>query len=209
MIDTEFRLKDVDFDKSNGLVPAIIQDSLTREILMLGYMNQAALEATQQSGQVTFFSRSRQKLWVKGETSGNRLIANNIRLDCDQDSLLIDARPSGPICHLGSQTCFGEEHLSPAWLAGLENVIAMRQANKDPNSYSWKILSGGAKAAAIKFGEEASELQIAAVSESENRVTEEAADALYHMLLILAARNIDLGEVIHELANRARLKVEI
>lgn len=199
----EFDPAGVDWQKGGGLVPAIVQAADTREILMLAYMNREALEKTLSSGHVTFFSRSRDCIWQKGETSGNRLRLRAARLDCDKDTILIEADPTGPVCHLGSDTCFGDEAVTPAWLSRLEGVIREREASKSAESHSWKILSGGPPSAAEKFGEEASELQTAAVSESDDRVAEEAADALYHLLLLLHSRRLSLGDVLRVLVSRS------
>ncbi|MCH8862541.1 MAG: bifunctional phosphoribosyl-AMP cyclohydrolase/phosphoribosyl-ATP diphosphatase HisIE [Proteobacteria bacterium] len=193
----------IDWDKLDGLVPAVVQDARTRDVLMLGYMNREALEATLADRLVTFFSRSRQRLWRKGETSGNHLGLTRIRLDCDQDTLLIEAVPEGPTCHLGSDTCFGDREPSPAWLALLEATIGERAEAGSAESYTVEMLKGGPAGTARKLGEEAIEVVLAATTESAERVAEEAADLIYHLLLVLKSRDIGLGEVIDVLQKRA------
>lgn len=202
-MEKSFEIKDVDWAKGDGLAPAIIQHTATREILMLGYMNAEALEATLTSGRVTFFSRSKQRLWQKGETSGNVLEAKRLSLDCDGDTLLVEAMPAGPTCHLGSETCFGDAPASPAWLTLLENTIRDRQQEGEEASYTAGLLKDGPAAAARKVGEEAVELAVAALDEDGSRVTDEAADLIYHMLVLLRARGIGLNEVVNVLRRRA------
>lgn len=199
----KFDPEQVDWDKSGGLVPAVVQHALTREVLMLGYMNAEALAATIETELVTFFSRSRQELWQKGETSGNLLRLRRLALDCDNDTILVEAEPTGPVCHKGWQTCFGDEPLSPAWLALLNDTIRQRAEEKSEKSYSWRLLEKGQGKVAQKFGEEAVELVVAATYEEDGRVAEEAADAIYHMLLLLRARGVDLAEVMGVLKGRA------
>ncbi len=199
----DFKTDQIDWDKVSGLIPAIVQHAGTREVLMLGYMNAEALAATLASGLVTFFSRSRQELWQKGETSGNQLRLTGIKLDCDGDTFLVEAEPTGPVCHKGTETCFGEAPRSPAWLNLLEATIRDRQRDKPETSHTWQLLSKGPPAAARKLGEEAIELTIAAISEDDGRVREEAADLLYHLLVLLRARDLSLGEVIATLRSRA------
>lgn len=198
-----FKVKEVDWARGDGLVPAIVQHAATREILMLGYMNKKALEATLASGKVTFFSRSKQRLWQKGETSGNYLEAKRLSLDCDGDTLLVEAMPAGPTCHKGSETCFGDAPLSPAWLTVLENTIRDRQREGDEASYTVELLKNGPGAAARKVGEEAVELVVAALDEDDDRVTDEAADLIYHMLVLLRAREIAFADVVEALRQRA------
>lgn len=194
----------IDWDKVDGLVPAVIQDARTRDILMLGYMSREALEATLADGLVTFFSRTRQRLWQKGESSGNHLELSRIRLDCDKDTLLVEAIPRGPTCHLGSDTCFGDRESSPAWLALLEATIDQRAGEGSAESYTVQMLQGGPAGTARKLNEEAIEVLLAATSESPERVVEEAADLVYHLLLVLKSRDVGLGEVIDVLQKRAR-----
>ncbi len=194
----------IDWDKGDGFVPAVIQDAHSRDVLMLGYMSPEALEATLSDGLVTFFSRTRQRLWQKGETSGNHLKLIRIRLDCDQDTLLVEAVPEGPTCHLGSDTCFGDRASSPAWLALLEETIRQRAESASAESYTAEMLEGGPAVTARKLGEEAIELVLAAATESPERVSEEAADVIYHLLLVLKSRDIGLGDVIAVLQSRAQ-----
>lgn len=194
----------IDWDKVGGLVPAIIQDARTRDILMLGYMNPEALDATLADGLVTFFSRTKQRLWQKGETSGNHLRLAGIRMDCDQDTLLVEAIPAGPTCHLGTDTCFGDRALSPAWLAVLEETIIQRAEEGSADSYTAEMLQGGAAGTARKLGEEAIEVVLAATGEGADRVAEEAADLIYHLLLVLKSRDVGLGDVIGVLQARAK-----
>lgn len=194
----------IDWDKVGGLVPAVIQDARTGDVLMLGYMSPEALDATLADGLVTFFSRTKKRLWKKGETSGNHLSLTRIRLDCDNDTLLVEAIPEGPTCHLGSDTCFGDRAASPAWLALLEETIRQRAEEGSPESYTVEMLQGGSAATARKLGEEAIELVLAATTESLERVSEEAADVIYHLLLVLRSRDVGLDDVIAVLQSRAK-----
>lgn len=198
-----FESRDIDWAKGDGLVPVIVQHAASREILMLGYMNEEALEATLSSGNVTFFSRSKQRLWQKGETSRNVLEARRLSLDCDGDTLLVEAMAAGPTCHKGSETCFGEAPLSPAWLTLLENTIRQREQDGDAESYTFQLLKDGPAASARKVGEEAVELAVAALDEDGGRVADEAADLLYHLLVLLRARGIAFSEVVNVLRRRA------
>ncbi len=202
-MEKSFEAGDVDWAKGDGLVPAIVQHAASREMLMLGYMNEEALAATLACGRVTFFSRSKQRLWQKGETSGNVLELRRLSLDCDGDTILVEAMPVGPTCHLGSETCFGEAPVSPAWLTLLENTIRQRQQDGDEASYTFRLLRDGPAASARKVGEEAVELAVAALDEDGSRVTEEAADLVYHLLVLLRARGIAFAEVVNVLKARA------
>jgi phosphoribosyl-ATP pyrophosphohydrolase/phosphoribosyl-AMP cyclohydrolase len=200
-------LDELDWDKSDGLLPAIVQDAAGGAVLMLGYMTRKALAATQASGRVTFWSRSKQRLWTKGETSGNYLEVRSIAADCDRDTLLILARPSGPACHLGTRTCFGETppHAaaeSLAFLSTLQEVIAERIANPAPDSYTAKLLAEGPRRVAQKVGEEGVELALAAVAQGDAEVVGEAADLLYHMLVLLQSKHLSLAQVVAELETR-------
>jgi len=193
--------------KMDGLIPAVVQDAGSGAVLMLGYMNQAALAATQATGRVTVWSRSKQRLWTKGETSGHFLNAVSIALDCDQDALLILAKPQGPACHTGTDTCWGKDApqsdaQSIAFLGKLERVIAQRIAERPAGSYTAKLLDAGITRIAQKVGEEGLELALAGVAQSDREIIGEAADLLYHTLLLLNAKGLSLGEVIAELQAR-------
>ncbi|HCG62812.1 MAG TPA: bifunctional phosphoribosyl-AMP cyclohydrolase/phosphoribosyl-ATP diphosphatase [Sphaerochaeta sp.] len=197
----------VDFNKGNGLVPAIVQDAVTRRVLMLGYMNEEALTITQERGLVTFYSRTRQKLWTKGETSGNYLTVREIVADCDNDTLLIKAIPAGPVCHTGSDTCFDEANdpelmTSSEFLLYLEEVIHDRREHPIEGSYTNHLFSRGINKIAQKVGEEAVELVIEAKDDNKPLFLGEAADLMYHMLVLLAQKNIRLDEVIEVLKGR-------
>lgn len=197
----------VDFKKGDGLVPAIVQDAVTRRVLMLGYMNEEALHVTQQRGLVTFYSRSRQRLWTKGETSGNYLTVRDILVDCDNDTLLIKAIPSGPVCHTGSDTCFDEANdpegmTSGEFLFYLEDVIHDRREHPIEGSYTNHLFSRGINKIAQKVGEEAVELVIEAMDDKKPLFLGEAADLMYHMLVLLAQKNVHLDEVIEVLKGR-------
>jgi len=191
----------IDFTKGNGLVPVIVQDEATMQVLMLGYMNEAALEATRQTGKVTFYSRSRMELWTKGETSGNFLLVKDIRVDCDKDTLLITAEPTGPICHTGSTSCFGEE-TAKGFAYQLEKIIANRIADSDEQSYTSRLFLKGMNAIAQKVGEEAVELIIESKDSDDERFRNEAADLLYHFLVLLRAKGTDFSQVEEVLKQR-------
>ena len=186
-----------DFAKMpDGLVPAVVQDAHTGVVLMLGYMNAEALAATRQSGQVTFFSRSKQRLWTKGETSGHTLQVRELRLDCDQDAILVKAEPNGPVCHTGDDTCWGERNQSTRFLEKLAATIQARQAaGATDSSYTARLLASGLNKVAQKVGEEAVETIIEAVGGNRERLLEETADLLYHLLVLLAAKEVRLEEV--------------
>jgi len=195
----------LDFAKNNGLIPAIVQDARTKTVLMLGYMNEEALQKTKETGLVTFFSRSRQTLWTKGETSGHYLKLVEILPDCDRDTLLIKAIPSGPVCHLGTDTCFAEENRSSLWfLRELEQVIEERKSHAPETSYTARLLQKGLKKIAQKVGEEATEVVIDGVAGSDERLLEESADLLYHLLVLLHARDLSLNQVAQVLQKRHR-----
>lgn len=192
----------VDFQKSGGLVPAIIQDHLSNKVLMLGYMNRAALDQTLAEGKVTFFSRSKERLWTKGESSNNFLHLVDISVDCDQDSLLIKARPDGPTCHTGADTCWNEENHSNNFLQQLENVIRQRRDQPDDNSYTTSLFKRGINKIAQKVGEEAVELVIEAKDNNADLFLNEAADLLFHYLILLSAKGYELGDVVKILESR-------
>jgi phosphoribosyl-ATP pyrophosphohydrolase/phosphoribosyl-AMP cyclohydrolase len=200
-------LIDIDWDKGAGLLPAIVQDCATGAVLMLGYMNRDALAATRQSGRVTFWSRSKGRLWTKGEASGHFLECRQIAVDCDGDTLLILAEPRGPACHTGTATCWGESAPRSAaeplaFLTRLETVIAERIATRPPGSYTAKLLDAGTRRIAQKVGEEGLEVALAAVAQSSRDLVAEAADLTYHLLLLLKVKNLSLAEVVRELETR-------
>lgn len=191
----------IDFNKMNGLVPAIIQDSSTQQVLMLGFMNTEAFEKTQTTGTVHFFSRTKNRIWQKGETSGNLLYVEKITLDCDQDTLLIQAQPSGNVCHTGTFSCFGPGQ-KKGFLYELENVISQRIDEKVENSYTSKLFSRGINKVAQKVGEEAVELVIEAKDENDDLFKNEAADLLYHFLILLKAKKMRLEDIEEVLRSR-------
>ncbi len=191
------------FDEKTGLIPAIVQDSQTGKVLMLGYMNQEALEKTRQIGRVTFFSRSKQRLWTKGEESGNFLELVSISKDCDQDALLVKAIPHGPTCHKGTDTCWGEENTGNfGFLSALEDVIRDRRENAPENSYVASLFSRGINKMAQKVGEEAVELVIESKDDSEELFLNESADLLFHYLILLQAKGYTLNDVVEILKQR-------
>lgn len=193
----------IDFEKSVGLVPAVVQDADTLQVLMLGYMNADAVEATQDSGKVTFWSRSQNKLWQKGETSGNVLGFVSMAVDCDADTLLVMARPVGPTCHTGTVTCFGDnKSVGLGFLAELETLIEGRKTASPDSSYTASLLQGPLRRAAQKVGEEGVETALAAVAETPEKLTSEAADLVYHLLVLLAAKDVKFADVIAELKAR-------
>jgi len=193
----------IDFEKGGGLVPAIVQDAKTEQVLMLGYMNEDSVAKTQKTGLVTFYSRSRQELWTKGETSGNTLKLQSITVDCDHDTLLVRAIPTGPTCHEGTVSCFGDtgpEGLG--FLSYLEDLIEDRKSADADNSYTAQLLQGPLRRAAQKVGEEGVETALAAVAETDDKLTSEAADLVYHLLVLLAAKDVKFESVIAELKGR-------
>ena len=197
----------IDFAKGGGLVPAIVQDAVTRKVLMLGYMNEEAYRLTLDRGLVTFYSRSRGRIWTKGETSGNYLQLREILADCDGDTLLVKAIPSGPVCHTGADTCFGEDNepneMSTAeFLLYLESVIRDRRTNPIEGSYTNHLFSRGLNKIAQKVGEEAVELVIEAKDDDKSLFLGEAADLMYHFLVLLAQKDYTLSEVIDVLKAR-------
>lgn len=184
----------INFNKSGGLIPAIIQHVNTLQVLMLGYMNEEALEKTKTEGKVTFFSRSQNRLWTKGETSGNFLIVREIIEDCDSDALLIKVIPQGPTCHTGATSCFGEE-TPKGFIYELENVIEQRITDKAENSYTSKLFNSGVNKVAQKVGEEAVELVIEAKDNNIDLFKNEAADLLYHFLILLKTKELKLEDI--------------
>ena len=196
-------IKRVDFSKSgNGLVPAIIQDSSTNVILMLGFMNKEALQETIDTELVTFYSRSKQRLWVKGETSQNFLHVVDIKTDCDFDTLLVKATPDGGVCHTGAETCFNESNVSDDFLRTLEKIITGRKKHPVPGSYTSTLFKKGLNAVAQKVGEEAVELILEAKDDNKKLFINEAADLMFHYLVLLQAKNIALDDVLEVLKER-------
>ena len=195
----------LDFGKGGGLLPAIVQHAASGAVLMLGYMNGEALRATLTRGRVVFFSRSRQRLWEKGETSGHTLQLAAVRTDCDRDTLLVTATPAGPACHLGTATCFGDGAAAGsdlAFLGALEGIIAQRLADRPEGSYTARLHAEGPKRIAQKVGEEGLEVVLAAVAETDDKLIAESADLIYHLLLLLASRGLRLERVVAELKSR-------
>ena len=194
----------IDFKKGNGLVPAIIQDAKTLKVLMLGYLNKEAYEKTIQLGKVTFYSRSKQRLWTKGEESGNFLHVKDISLDCDKDTLLIKAEPVGPVCHKGTDTCWEEENKAGKidFLMQLQQVITERKKNMSEASYTASLFKKGINKIAQKVGEEAVELVIEAKDDNEELFMGEAADLLFHYLVLLSAKDYSLEQVVALLEKR-------
>jgi phosphoribosyl-ATP pyrophosphohydrolase/phosphoribosyl-AMP cyclohydrolase len=202
---TEADLGALAWDKMNGMLPAAVQDRRTGAMLMLGYMNREALSATLRNGLATFFSRSRQRLWQKGESSGNHLRVHAVFEDCDGDALLLQCDPEGPTCHLGTASCFGEPIGSgAAWLAELSTLISQRAASGDPNSYTRALIASGLPGIAQKVGEEAVELALASVTRDVDGCAEEAADLVYHLAVLMEARGFGWDEVVAVLQQRSR-----
>jgi len=197
---------DIEFLKTRSeLIPAIIQDNLTKKVLMLGYMNHDSLDRTIKTKKVTFFSRSRNSIWVKGETSGNFLNLIDISLDCDKDTLLIKVSPEGPVCHEGSDTCWSEDNESSyGFLSILENIIDDRKLSKSNKSYVSKLFSEGQNRIIQKVGEEAVELLIESKDNNKQKFIEESADLLFHFLILLNKKNIKLDEIVNELRLRSK-----
>lgn len=193
----------IDFEKGGGLVPAIIQDHVTGKVLMLGYMNEAALAKTQETGHVTFFSRTKDRLWTKGETSGNFLVMKSLAIDCDKDTLLIKAEPIGPTCHTGADTCFDEVNADPiGFLKHLTATIEDRKNNPSDQSYTASLFKKGINKVAQKVGEEAVEVVIEAKDNNEELFLNESADLLFHMMVLLAHKGYSLADVVKVLEGR-------
>ena len=192
------------FKDSQELLPAIIQDAKTRQVLMLGYFNQASHQQTLETGKVTFYSRSKKRLWTKGETSGNELLLVDMKLDCDRDTFLVRVHPSGPVCHLGTPTCWDEENESDyGFISSLENIIASRKNSGDTSdSYVASIFEKGINKIAQKVGEEAVEVVIEAKDDNEALFLNESADLLFHYLILLQAKGYKLNDVIQVLQER-------
>lgn len=193
----------IDFLKyQDGLVPAIVQDAVTNKVLMLGFMNEAALAKTQELQRVTFFSRSKNRLWTKGEESGNFLLLKDIKADCDNDTLLIKAAPVGPVCHTGADTCWNEKNSNDNFLLELESVIANRKNNPSEKSYTSSLFAKGINKVAQKVGEEAVELVIEAKDNNDELFKNEAADLLFHYMILLQAKEFKLDDIINVLKER-------
>ena len=197
---TTFDIEALAWDKQDGLLPAIVQDAATLRVLMLGYMDRAALAATLASGHVTFYSRSKQRLWTKGESSGHALALVSVDVDCDADTLLVQARPHGPTCHLDRTSCFPD---APGdGLAELDALIAQRERERPQGSYTTRLFEGGIRRIAQKVGEEGVETALAAVAQDDEALLGEAADLLYHLVVALRARGLALDDVRRVLAAR-------
>lgn len=194
----------IDFLKMGGLAPAVIQDDKTGKVLMLGFMNEEALARTKETGKVTFFSRTKHRLWTKGETSGNTLQVTDILIDCDKDTLLIKARPAGPVCHTGADTCFGEQNKPDdiLFLRQLQNLIEQRRQEMPEGSYTTTLFMKGVNRMAQKVGEEAVETVIEATNGTEEGFIYEAADLMYHLLVLLASKGLQMEDLCRELMKR-------
>jgi phosphoribosyl-ATP pyrophosphohydrolase/phosphoribosyl-AMP cyclohydrolase len=206
---TPAQIEKLDWNKGEGLLPAIVQDARSGKVLMLGYMNSDALRQTLEHQRVTFFSRSKNRLWTKGETSGNYLELVTVTADCDNDSLLVTAHPKGPTCHTGSERCFGDvktDSADLAFLSRLESVIAQRIAEKPEGSYTARIWAQGPTKMSQKVGEEGVEVALAGATQSDERLISESADLLFHLALLLKSRNLSLSDAVAELAHRHAAK---
>ena len=203
---TKEAIEQLDFEKVDGLMPAIVQNAVSGRVLMLGYMNRQALEKTLQTGLVTFWSRSKGRLWTKGETSGNFLNLVDIGTDCDNDSLLILARPQGPTCHLGRESCFGELAPSLEFIAKLEQILSDRKTASPESSYTASLYAKGTKRIAQKVGEEAVETALAATVHNRQETIDEASDLVYHLLVLLQQENLDLSAIAQNLKHRHEKK---
>ncbi|TAL87419.1 MAG: bifunctional phosphoribosyl-AMP cyclohydrolase/phosphoribosyl-ATP diphosphatase HisIE [Rhodanobacter sp.] len=203
MSDSSIDAGQLDWAKGDGLLPAIVQHWQSGEVLMLGYMNAEALAETQRSGHVTFHSRSKNRLWTKGESSGHVLQLKSIRVDCDADTLLVQADPHGPTCHTGTSSCFGNAVRSPlGFLAELDTLVAQRHADRPEGSYTTSLFEGGIRRMAQKVGEEGVETALAAVAQDDAELLGEAADLIFHLTVVLRARGLSLGDVAGLLAER-------
>ena len=195
----------IDFNKQEGLVPVIVQDSQTQKVLMLGYMNEEAYQKTLEIQKVTFFSRSKNRLWTKGEESGNFLNVVDIKVDCDKDTLLIQARPEGPVCHTGTDTCWGDVNQNElSFIKRLEGIIEDRKNNPTDSSYTASLFKKGINKVAQKVGEEAVEVVIEAKDNDDNLFLNESADLLYHYLILLQAKGFKLQDVVKILEGREK-----
>lgn len=197
----------INYDLTTGLIPVVIQDTNTKVVLMLGYMNQEAFSKTTETNRVTFYSRSKNRLWTKGETSGNFLIVKEIKNDCDSDSLLIQVEPKGPVCHTGSDTCWNEKNIqSNNFLVELESIIKNRHENLDTNSYTASLFKKGINKIAQKVGEEAIEVVIEAKDNNEKLFLNESADLLFHYLILLRAKGFEFKDVTEVLQKRHKTR---
>jgi len=207
---TPEQIANLNWDKGDGLIPAVVQDATSGKVLMLGYMNIEALNLTIENSRVTFYSRTKRRLWTKGETSGHYLYVVNYHVDCDDDSLLFLVNPIGPTCHTGTQSCFGDDIFASAenlsFLSQLETVIAQRIADTPEGSYTARIWAQGPTRMAQKVGEEGVEVALAAVTQGDERLVSESADLLYHLALVLKSRNLSLTHVVNELVERHKAK---
>ena len=193
----------LDFEKMGGLIPAIVQDNNTNKVLMLGFMNEEAYEETKETGKVTFFSRTKNRLWMKGETSGNRLDIVSVAADCDRDTLLIRAVPHGPTCHTGTQSCFGEAvPETEGFIRRLQAIVRQRHAAMPEGSYTARLFTRGVNKIAQKVGEEAVETVIEAVAGNREAMIYEASDLVYHLLVLLEATGCSIADLEKELARR-------
>jgi len=203
---SEFDPAALDWDKVGGLVPAIVQDATTLRVLMLGYMDRAALESTLKGGKVTFFSRSKQRLWTKGETSGNHLDVVDVRTDCDADTVLVTVRPHGPTCHTGSTSCFGD---APGqFLGALDALVEQRERERPLDSYTTQLFEKGTRRIAQKVGEEGVETALAGVAQGDDELLGESADLLFHLIVLLRARGLSLADAVAVLEQRHAKAVE-
>ena len=198
------KLQTVDFEKGGGLVPAIVQHAVSGQVLMWGYMNREALDETVKTGRATFFSRSKNRLWVKGETSGNFLNVVDIDVDCDRDTLLVLADPVGPTCHLGNDSCFADAKHGWLFLWQLERLLAERKGADPESSYTARLYQKGTKRIAQKVGEEGVETALAATVRDREELTNEASDLVYHLLVLLQDQDLDLARIIANLEGRHR-----
>lgn len=193
----------LDFEKMGGLIPAIVQDNYTNKVLMLGFMNEEAYEATKETGKVTFFSRTKNRLWMKGETSGNTLQVVNMMVDCDNDTILIKATPAGPVCHTGADTCFGEKNVEDImFLKYLQEFIEKRRQEMPEGSYTTSLFQKGVNRMAQKVGEEAVETVIEATNGTEEAFIYEASDLVYHLIVLLTSKGLRLEDLVRELKKR-------
>ena len=195
-------LSQIRFDADTGLIPAVIQDEKTGKVLMLGYMNRESLELTRSTGKVTFYSRSKQRLWTKGETSGHFLYLRSMATDCDDDTLLIKVHPDGPTCHEGFDTCFREDNQSVNFIEELENIIRDRKANPKTGSYTTSLFEAGIQKIAQKVGEESVETILEAQAPGKDALVYEASDLVYHLLVLLQAKDASWQEVIDRLKQK-------